>query len=422
MAKKKKSITKKSSSSLTSMWLSLTTIMSLVGGTGVSGWVNPDLPVIGPIVASVMSMSSGSAAAQPGSPPGGMQAMQPGVMQPGGMQPAAMQPANTMTAGWGGAAQQPQPQLQQWGSASPTTPAVPQRPLAPGSPPLASISYPPPVPPPPAPPPPPTPPATAGKPPDALLICSFNIQVFGESKLAKPEVVEVLARVVRMFDIVAIQEVRAKSDSIIPTFVQAVNANGGRYHWVIGPRLGRTVSKEQYTFVYDTSRVEVDPSSVGTAANPGDKLHRPPMFARFRTRANPPESAFTFWMVDIHTDPDEVPQEVDALADVFVAMQQARPDEDDVILLGDLNAAPKQFGRIAQIPNIGWAVSGTTTNTRRSKTYDNIIFSRVATAEYLGRWGVLDLQSTFGLSLDDALKVSDHNPVWAAFYPWEIRQ
>lgn len=388
--------------------------MSLLGGTGVSGWVNPDLPVIGPIVASVMSMSSGSSAPQPGSLSGGMQ-----PMQPGGMNPAAMQPAAMMTAGWGGSAQQPQqqPQLQQpqqWGAASPTTPAVPQRPMAPGSPPLASISYPAAVPP-------PSPPA-AGKPPDALLICSFNIQVFGESKLAKPEVVEVLARVVRMFDIVAIQEVRAKSDSVVPTFVQAVNANGSQYHWVIGPRLGRTVSKEQYTFVYDTTRVEVDPSSVGTAPNPGDKLHRPPMFARFRTRANPPESAFTFWMVDIHTDPDEVPQEVDALADVFVAMQHARPDEDDVILLGDLNAAPNQFGRIAQIPNIGWAVSGTTTNTRRSKTYDNIIFSRAATAEYLGRWGVLDLQSTFGLSLDDALKVSDHNPVWAAFSPWEIRR
>jgi deoxyribonuclease-1-like protein len=410
VAKKKKSITKKSSSSLTSMWLSLTTIMSLVGGTGVSGWVNPDLPVIGPIVASVMSMSSDSAAAQPGSPPGGMLPMQPGAMHP-----AANQPGATMTAGWGGAGQQPQ----QWGAASPTTPAVPQRPMAPASPPLASISYAPPMPPRPSP---PAPPASGGKPPDALLICSFNIQVFGESKLAKPEVVEVLARVARMFDIVAIQEVRAKSDSIIPTFVQAVNANGSRYHWVIGPRLGRTVSKEQYTFVYDTDRVEVDPSSVGTAANPGDKLHRPPMFARFRTRATPPEAAFTFWMVNTHTDPDEVPQEVDALADVFVAMQQARPDEDDVILLGDLNAAPNQFGRIAQIPTIGWAVSGTTTNTRRSKTYDNIIFSRTATAEYLGRWGVLDLQSTFGLSLDDALKVSDHNPVWAAFYPWEIRK
>lgn len=412
MAKKKKSVAKKSSSSLTSMWLSLTTIMSLLGGTGVSGWVNPDLPVIGPIVASVMSMAGDSSATPSGSGlAGGMQAMQPATMQPGGMQPVA-----TMTAGWGGAGQQPQ----QWGAASPTTPPVPQRPQPPGSPPLASISYAPPVPPPP--PPPQPPPVASGKPADALLICSFNIQVFGESKLAKPEVVEVLARVVRMFDIVAVQEVRAKSDSVVPTFVQAVNADGSRYHWMIGPRLGRTASKEQYTFLYDTARVEADPSSLGTAPNPGDKLHRPPMYARFRTRANPPEAAFTFWMVDIHTDPDEVPQEVDALADVFVAMQQARPDEDDVILLGDLNAAPNQFGRIAQIPNIGWAVSGTTTNTRRSKTYDNIIFSRTATAEYLGRWGVLDLQNTFGLSLDDALKVSDHNPVWAAFYPWEIRR
>ncbi|MFO0424549.1 MAG: hypothetical protein ACK52C_12940, partial [Planctomycetia bacterium] len=62
------------------------------------------------------------------------------------------------------------------------------------------------------------------KPWDGVLIASFNIQVFGESKMAKAHVVEVLARVVRNFDIVAIQEVRAKSDSIIPDFVRAVNA------------------------------------------------------------------------------------------------------------------------------------------------------------------------------------------------------
>ena len=367
MAKKKKSAKKKSTSSLTSWWVSLTSILSLLGGTGFSGWVNPKLPIVGPIVAAVTASSAVPADAQVPAGP------------------------------------------QSWMAGSP--PAAAAMP-----PPVASISYAPPVPPP------PPPAAPSRKPPDAVLICSFNIQVFGESKLAKPEVVDVLTRVVRFFDIVAIQEVRAKSDSVVPTFVQAVNADGSRYHWVIGPRLGRSASKEQYTFVYDTNRIEIDPSSLGTAPNPGDRMHRPPMFARFRTRTSPPEAAFTFWMVDIHTDPDEVPQEVDALADVFVAMQRARPDEDDVILLGDLNAAPNQFGRITQIPNIGWAVSGTTTNTRRNKTYDNIIFSRTATAEYLGRWGVLDLQSTFGLTLDQALLVSDHNPVWAAFHPWEVRR
>jgi deoxyribonuclease-1-like protein len=261
----------------------------------------------------------------------------------------------------------------------------------------------------------------APKPWDALLIASFNIQVFGASKLSKPNVVEILARVVRKFDIVAIQEVRAKSDDILPRFLQAVNADGSRYHYVIGPREGRTSSKEQYVFVYDTTRVEVDPSSLGTIPDPSDRLHRPPLVARFRTLVHPPQAAFTFWLVNTHTDPDEVPQELAALSDVFVAMQRTHPDEDDVIMLGDLNAGPPQFGSFQRIPGIGWAVAGTTTNTRRTKTYDNLVFARPQTAEYLGAWGVFDLQTAFGLPLDNALEVSDHNPVWAAFSPVEIR-
>jgi endonuclease/exonuclease/phosphatase family metal-dependent hydrolase len=258
------------------------------------------------------------------------------------------------------------------------------------------------------------------KPWNAILVASFNIQVFGESKMSKPQVVEVLARVVRNFDIVAIQEVRAKSDEILPAFVRAVNADGSRYQHVIGPREGRTSSKEQYAFVYDSNRIEVDPSSLGVVPDPQGRMHRPPMHARFRTRINPATMAFTFWLVNIHTDPDEVPQELDALTGVFQAMQAARPDEDDVILLGDLNAGPTEFGAFRRIPGIGWAVTGMTTNTRRTKTYDNLVFAWPATAEYRGVSGVLDLQSTFGIPLETALEVSDHNPVWAAFHPCEV--
>ena len=297
-------------------------------------------------------------------------------------------------------------------SAPPSVP-TPAAPIPPSSAPVAAQA---------AAAPPTSPAAASGKPADAITIGSFNIQVFGESKISKSQVVDVLVKVVRGFDVVAIQEVRAKSDSVIPQFVSAINADGSRYAFVIGPRLGRTVSKEQYTFIYDTTRIELDPSSVGTSPNPGDRLHRPPLHARFRTRANPPEAGFSFWLVDTHTDPDEVKQEVDALAQVFMEMKTLRPDEDDVILLGDLNASPQQLGRIRQIPGIGWAVSGVPTNTRRNKTYDNIIFDQAATTEYTGRWGVLDLQNTFGLALDKALEVSDHNPVWATFRPWESRQ
>ena len=67
----------------------------------------------------------------------------------------------------------------------------------------------------------------------------------------------------------------------------------------------------------------------------------------------------------------------------------------------------------------GIAVSGTTTNTRRNKMYDNLLFSRVATTEFTGRWGVVDVQTVFGLSREQALEVSDHLPIWAAFGIWE---
>ena len=125
-------------------------------------------------------------------------------------------------------------------------------------------------------------PPPAAAPGDTIRIASFNIQVFGESKLAKPHVVEVLADVVRRFDVVAVQEVRAKNQSVVPQFLARVNAGGARYDYVIGPRLGRSSSKEQYVFLFDTTRIEVDRRSVYTVPDRNDLLHREPMVARFR--------------------------------------------------------------------------------------------------------------------------------------------
>ena len=267
-------------------------------------------------------------------------------------------------------------------------------------------------------------PANAGpaNPSSTITIATFNIQVFGTTKLANAQVRDILVHTIRQFDLVAIQEVRSKDDSVIPEFVKAINADGSRYDYVIGPRLGRTNSKEQYTFVFNTQRIEVARSSVVTLNDPQDLLHREPLVARFRAITNPPEAGFTFWLMDIHTDPDEVPQEVDALADAFQAVVHADPGEDDVILLGDLNADETQFGRLGKIPGITWIVPrSTTTNTRGNHTYDNLLFLEHSTTEFTGRWGVVDMRRAFNLSLEDALKVSDHLPVWAEFDARESR-
>jgi deoxyribonuclease-1-like protein len=258
---------------------------------------------------------------------------------------------------------------------------------------------------------------TAGQAP--LRIASFNIQVFGESKLAKPQVIHVLADVVRQFDLVAIQEVRSKQQDVLPRFVEAINAAGRTYDYTIGPRLGRTVSKEQYAFVFDTERIEVDRQAMYTISDPDDRLHREPLVAAFRARGPPPDRAFTFTLINIHTDPDETDTELDALDDVFLAVRNDGRNEDDVILVGDLNVDDQHLGELGRMRDAACAILGTPTNSRGTQQYDNLVFDQRATAEFTGRVGVLDLMREYNLTLDEALEVSDHLPIWAEFDAYE---
>ncbi len=245
-----------------------------------------------------------------------------------------------------------------------------------------------------------------------IRVASFNIQVFGQAKLNQTEVMETLAEIVRRFDVVAIQEVRSKEQNVLPTFLEYINADGSRYDFVIGPRQGRTVSKEQYAYVYNAATLELVPDSVYVVPDPDDLIHRPPLVASFRVRG--PPQPFTFTLINIHTDPDEADLEVDALADVYLDVLNQPGADDDVILLGDLNVSDTQLGRLGEIPGIVWAISGQPTNTRLTKTYDNLIW-HANTTEFTGRSGVLNMMTEFGLSQEQALKVSDHLPVWAEF-------
>ncbi|MHC2068689.1 endonuclease/exonuclease/phosphatase family protein [Bremerella sp. T1] len=254
---------------------------------------------------------------------------------------------------------------------------------------------------------------------DSIRIASFNIQVFGTAKMEKPEVMSRLAEIIRQFDVVAIQEIRATDQSIIPRFVEMINAAGRHYDYVIGPRLGRTSSKEQFAYIFDTASLQVDRSQVYTVEDPMDVLHREPLVAWFRVRGPDPSQAFTFSLVNVHVDPDEVEQEMNVMDDVFRAVRDDARGEDDVILLGDFNANESQIGQLATIPGITWAISGVTTNTRGTKLYDNLFMQRSATSEYTGRSGVYDFLRQFNLTLDEGLEVSDHLPVWAEFSIYE---
>jgi endonuclease/exonuclease/phosphatase family metal-dependent hydrolase len=232
---------------------------------------------------------------------------------------------------------------------------------------------------------------------------------------------EILTGIVRQFDAVAIQEIRSVEDDILPRFVEMLNANGRHYDFVIGPRLGRTTSKEQYAFVFDQETIEVNRTQLFTVNDPDDVLHREPFVGWFRARAAPPEQAFTFTLVNIHTDPDEVDREINVMDDVIRAVREDGRQEDDTILLGDFNADEQHFGQLGKVANLHAVIpANVPTNTLGTKSYDNIVFDRLATTEYTGRAGVYDfMHEGFNLSLEVAQNVSDHKPVWAEFSIYE---
>jgi endonuclease/exonuclease/phosphatase family metal-dependent hydrolase len=253
----------------------------------------------------------------------------------------------------------------------------------------------------------------------SIRIASFNIQVFGDTKASKQHIMWTLAAIVQNFHIVAIQEIRTQDDYFIDNFLRNyVNRDGRAYNRVVGPRLGRSRSTEQYAFVYDTAVIEVNPSSVYTVNDPDDLLHREPLVAMFRTRA-PPEQAFTFVLVNIHTDPDETGAELDALGQVYQVVRRSFGNEDDIILLGDLNVDDQHLGALGRIQHVRPIARGTPTNAAKNAQYDNIIVHQPSTAEFTGRWGVYDVGLLHNLTPAQVQQVSDHLPVWAEFSAYE---
>jgi len=171
--------------------------------------------------------------------------------------------------------------------------------------------------------------------------------------------------------------------------------------------------------VFDAASVEVDRSTMYTVEDPGRLMRRDPLVATFRVRGPDPKEAFTFILVNVHVDPERSAGELDALAEVYRAVRNNGLGEDDVILLGNLGADSRRLGSLGRLPSIATALSKVPTTTHGTKMYDNILFNRDATTEFTGRAGVVDLLQEFGLTMQQALEVSDHLPIWAEFSIYE---
>lgn len=255
---------------------------------------------------------------------------------------------------------------------------------------------------------------------EEITVGAFNIQVFGTTKASKDEVMEIISDTICRYDIVAIQEIRDSSGTAIKTLMEDVKEKNPSYEYVIGERLGRTSSKEQYAYIYNSEKVELAstpqtyPEDAGT-----DPFHREPYIASFRST----DGDFIATFATIHTDPDEAEEEIAALTEVAEYCTEVLPEDEMVILMGDFNADCSYFDEDdASSPlrsgEYAWLIGNDFDTTTKSTdcTYDRIVILGDYQNYYTGDAGVMRFDELYDLDQDLTEDVSDHYPVYARFY------
>ncbi|GMO38984.1 MAG: hypothetical protein Ta2B_18510 [Termitinemataceae bacterium] len=249
--------------------------------------------------------------------------------------------------------------------------------------------------------------------PEFINISSFNIQIFGVSKMSKPEVVTILTDIVSKSDLTAVQEVRSASIDPVENFMSLLPAN---YAYVIGSREGRSSSKEQYWVIYDTDKLTV----IGSATWPDtdDIYERNPFGVYFKTPGK-----FDFVLIDNHISPSDAENEISALPEVINYYKNLW-NEADVLIVGDFNADGKYYDEsflTSIFKDSEYKIiidnENDTTVAESSNTYDRFIITSSAIEDYNNSYGIIRFDEIYDFSklTIEPKHVSDHYPIWAQF-------
>jgi len=262
------------------------------------------------------------------------------------------------------------------------------------------------------------PPARAAQP--TIRMATFNLSRLDERKLSNRRVSDVLAKIIPQFELVAVQGLHGQTQAAVVRLVERINAATGRqYGFAACPPGQRDPAEEYSAFLFDETALEVDRSTLHLVADQANRFRHPPLVAAFRVRGPAEAEAFTFTLINVQSTPEHTAAELDLLRDVCKAVRDDGRGEDDIILLGDLGADENHLGKLAQMPDMTIAVTSTPTTVRGTRRVDNILFDRRATTEFTGRSGVVDMMRECDLTMEEALEVAEHLPVWAEFSSYE---
>ena len=248
-----------------------------------------------------------------------------------------------------------------------------------------------------------------------LKIASWALDGFGPTKLANVAARQNVARVVRQFDVIALQQIASIERDLIPRLVEAINQGNGAYDFVVGPPTGPVDRPEQLAFIFDTNRVVVDRRQTYTLDDPDNQMTFDPLVAWFRAAQGRPGQAWTFSFVNLRVDLARAPNEVALLPKIIQAIRGDGRREDDLVIAGLLQADDAYLLPTLTSKSVKATVRNRPTDIFGRYQTSNLLLDTGSTTEYLGRGGVFDYLGTFNLNLAEAETVTSHLPVYGEF-------
>lgn len=261
----------------------------------------------------------------------------------------------------------------------------------------------------------------AGRPGDAkqtvrpLRIGSWALSGFGPSKLASEHCRLNLIRMIRKFDVIALQQVTATERDLIPRLVDEINEGGRSFDFTLGQPTGPADRSEQLAILFNVNRVQIDRSQTYTVDDPQNEMAYDPLVAWFRAAEPASDSAWTFSLVNVRINLARAPIEVALLPGIFSSVRMDGRGEDDVVMAGlfqadDAYLIPRVMGT-----DVVAAVDSVTTDIFNRHQTCNILVDQSRTNEFIGRGGPVDFLRLFNLNMSQAEAVSSHLPVFAEF-------
>ena len=264
-------------------------------------------------------------------------------------------------------------------------------------------------------------------PSEAAKVATFNIQVFGDTKMGKAEVVTELVEIFHRYDMVAVQEIKDIDQEVPYQFLDALNeyplnqsenntAGVEKWMMVLSNRTGiqddDISSQEQYAFYYRSAVFTALDAGVLYNDSGNDSFQREPLIARFMLlNLQGEETGTELTFINIHTKPTLAVEEMTALGEV-VLWSQVNGGGGNVVVLGDFNGdcSYASYNELVQLPisteNFTWLIpddADTTVGDSRC-AYDRIVTTGDLEGRLTGQWGVDEEISSS--------EVSDHRPVW----------